>query len=196
MEIKIPIEVSARHIHLSKADLEKLFGEGYELKKIKQLSQPSDFACEETLDIKVGDKKINKVRIVGPLREKTQVEISKSDAVMLEINPPLKMSGDIDGTPGIILIGPKGELELAEGLIIARRHIHCSTAEAKRADLRQGQIVSVDVKGERAITFHCVQVRVKDDYKLCLHLDTDEGNAAGINKTGEGILNIVKFKAN
>lgn len=193
--IKVLVEVSARHVHLCQKDLETLFGAGYELKKKKQLGQPSDFAAEEILTIKTGGKEIKGVRIVGPLRERTQVEISKSDAIALGVNPPLKLSGDLENSAGIILEGPLGAIKLEKGLIIARRHIHCSTNEAKKAGLRQGQIVSVEIKGERAAIFHCVEVRVRDDYRLCLHLDTDEGNAAGINKTGEGTLSIIKFKA-
>jgi propanediol utilization protein len=183
---KIPIEVSARHVHLSQKDLEILFGKGYELKKLKQLTQPSDFCAEEVLVIKSKDKKIANVRVIGPVREKTQAEISMTDDVFLELNPPLRLSGDLEGSSGIILEGPEGEVELKEGLIIARRHIHCSPEEAKEAKINHGQIVSVEVQGERALIFQCVEVRVKDDYKLCMHIDTDEGNAAGINKKAEG----------
>ena len=193
--MKISIEVSARHCHLSKQDLVNLFGVGYELKKIKQLSQPSDFASEETVDVQVGSKKIENVRIVGPIREKTQVEISTTDAVGSGIIPPIKLSGDIKGSAGAILYGPAGQVELSEGLIIARRHIHCATSEAKKLGLRSGQIVSVETSGDRAIMFRCVEVRVKDNYKLCMHLDADEGNAAGINKTGERKLIMLKYKA-
>jgi len=192
---KVPVEVSARHCHLSKADLEKLFGQGYELKVKKQLYQPLDFAAEETITIKEGDKEIKDVRIVGPLRNQTQVEISKTDAIALEINPPVRLSGALKNSAGITLEGPKGSVELNEGLIVARRHLHCATKEAKQAGLRAGQLISVQIAGERALTFHCVEVRVREDYKLCLHLDTDEGNAAGINKTGEGTLVVTKFKA-
>ena len=185
-KIKVPVEVSARHIHLSKEDLEKLFGANYQLKKFKQLSQPSDFAAEETLTVKNGDKEIKGVRIVGPVRAKTQIEISRTDAVMLGVNPPIRLSGDLKGSAGVILQGPQGLVQLAEGVIIAKRHLHCATGEAKSAGLKNDQIVSVNVKGERAVTFHNVEVRLADHYKFCLHLDADEGNAAGINKTGEG----------
>lgn len=186
--MKIPVEVSARHIHLSKNDLEKLFGKGYNLKKIKQLTQPSDFACEEVLNIKNKDKIISAVRIVGPAREKTQVEISLTDAKQLGANPPLRISGDTYETPGITLIGPAGEIELKEGLIIARRHIHCAPDEAKKLKLKDGDIVSVKIDGQRPVTFHDILVRLRDNYKFCLHLDTDEGNAAGISKKTEGII--------
>lgn len=186
--MKIPIEISARHVHLSKEDLEKLFGKEYELKKLKQLYQPSDFSCEETIDIIVGFKKIEKVRIVGPQRDQTQVEVSLTDVISSGILPPIKLSGELNGTGPVVLIGPKGVIDLDEGLIIAKRHIHCSPKEAKKLKLKNGDIVSVKIKGERAVIFENVILRIKEGYKLCLHLDTDEGNAAGINKTGEGII--------
>jgi len=193
--VKIPIEVSARHCHLSKEDLVKLFGTGYELKVLKQLTQPSDFACQETINIKMGDNEIKNVRVVGPTRKQTQVEISKTDAISLGVDAPLRLSGNLEKSAGIFLQGPAGTVELKEGLIIARRHIHCSLKEAKEIGLRAGQLVSVEVKGERAVTFHCVEVRAGENYKLCLHLDADEGNAAGINKVDQGVLSLFKFKA-
>jgi len=188
MDVKIPVEVSARHCHLSQKDLEVLFGEGYQLKKAKQLNQPSDFAAEEVLDIQVGDKKIQNVRIVGPTREVTQVEISKTDAVFLGVNPPVRLSGDLSDSIGIKLIGPKGELDLEKGLIIALRHIHCTKAEAEKIGLKHKDAVAVKINSERPLIFHDVLVRTGDNYKLCMHIDTDEGNAAGLNKIGEGII--------
>jgi putative phosphotransacetylase len=188
MNIKIPVEVSARHCHLAKEDLENLFGAGYELKKERQLSQPSDFACEEKIDIKLGSKEIKGVRIVGPLREKTQIEISLTDVAGSGITPQIKLSGDLMGTSPVALIGPKGVVDLNDGLIVAKRHLHCATDEAAKLGLKNGAIVSIKVEGERQVIFGEVIVRVRDDYKLCLHIDTDEGNAAGINKNGEGII--------
>lgn len=185
-KVTVPVEVSARHCHLSKKDLETLFGVGHELKIARQLSQPSDFACAETITLKSDSHILENMRVVGPLREHTQVEISKTDAVLLGVNPPVRLSGDLAGSGPVKLVGPKGEVNLVEGLIIARRHLHCSPEEAKKSDLRHGQLISVEIKGERALTFHCIEVRVRDDYKMCMHLDTDEGNAAGINKIGEG----------
>ena len=184
--MKILIEVSARHIHLARQDLEKLFGADYELTKIKQLSQPSDFACHETADIQVGSKKIEKVRIVGPLREQTQVEISKTDAFFLGVNPPIRLSGDLSDSCGIKLIGPNGEVDLEKGLIIALHHIHCTKSEAEELGLKDNDAVAVKIDSGRPVTFYDVLVRVRDDYKLCMHIDTDEGNAAGINKIGAG----------
>jgi len=185
-KIKVPIEISARHCHLSKEDLEKLFGEGYELKTLRQLYQPSDFACQETVDIEFGSKKIERVRVVGPLRPKTQVEISLTDAVGSGLMPPVRLSGNLEGSGKVILKGPGGQVELNEGLIISQRHLHCATSEAKKFKIKNGDLVSVRVEGARETIFNKVVVRVKDDYKLCMHLDTDEGNTTGINKTGEG----------
>ena len=188
MEMKIPIEVSARHIHLSQKDLEKLFGKGYKLKKLRQLNQPGDFCAEESLELGAGDKKIKGVRIVGPAREQTQVEISLTDAVFLGVTPPVRLSGDLEGSAAFTLIGPAGAIKLSEGLIIAQRHIHCGIGEAENFGLENNSLVSVKIEGERAATFHNVKVRVKDDYKICMHIDTDEGNAAGINKIGKGTI--------
>jgi len=185
--ITVPVEVSARHCHLSKKDLEALFGVGYELKKARQLTQPSDFACQETVDLKVNGKNLT-IRIVGSLREQTQVEISLTDAILLGAKPPIRLSGDLKNSSPMALQGPKGAIDLAEGLIVAKRHIHCATNEAARLGLKNGANVKVAVTGERPIVFEDVIVRVREDYTLCVHLDTDEGNAAGINKTGEGLL--------
>jgi putative phosphotransacetylase len=187
-KIEIPVEVSARHCHLSKEDSEKLFGKDYKLKKLKQLYQPGDFASEEVVDLKFDDKKIERLRVVGPFREKTQVEISKTDAIGLGANPPVRLSGNLGGSERLILVGPKGEVKLEEGLIIAKRHIHCATEEIKDIGLKNGDIVSVRIESERPVTFHDVEIRVSDNYKLCLHLDTDEGNSAGINKIGKGLI--------
>ena len=183
---KIPIEVSARHIHLSQEDLDKLFGKGYKLKKLKKLSQLSDFAAKETLDIQAGVKKILKVRVVGPVRKETQVELSMTDAVFLGISPPVRKSGDLKVSPGIVLIGPKRKIKIKKGVIIPWRHIHCSTKEAKVLKLKNGMMVSLKIKGARSLTFHNIRVRINKNYRLYMHLDTDEGNAAGITKEGEG----------
>lgn len=186
--VKVPVEVSARHCHLSKEDLEKLFGVGYELQKLKQLSQPADFACQETVNIQFGSKKIEKVRIVGPLRQQTQVEISLTDSMGSGITPTARLSGDLKNSSPIALEGPKGTVNLTEGLIVALRHIHCATGEAAKLGLKNGDKVAIRVGAERQLVFEKVIVRVRDDYKLCLHIDTDEGNAAEIKKIGEGLI--------
>ncbi|MEK7562522.1 MAG: phosphate propanoyltransferase [Patescibacteria group bacterium] len=186
--IQILVEVSARHVHLSQNDLEMLFGSGYKLKKKKDLTQPSNFAAEEIVNIKINSQVLESIRIVGPVRENTQIEISKTDSVKLGANPPIRLSGDIEGSSAVAIVGPKGEVNLEKGLIVAQRHIHCATNEAKKLKLKNGAEVSVKIDSERPVTFHNVKVRVRDDYKLCLHLDTDEGNAAGINKIGGGLI--------
>lgn len=185
---KIPVEISARHAHLSPKDLEALFGAGYELKKIKQLGQPSDFAAQETIIIKSHTNILENVRVIGPVRGETQVEISKTDAIFLHIDAPVRLSGDIAGTPGIVLVGPAGEVEVTQGVIAAQRHLHCTPQDAKKFGLKNGQKISVEINSNRPVIFKDVAVRMRDDYMLCLHLDTDEGNAAGINKTAVGIL--------
>jgi len=189
MSKKVPIEISARHIHLSQEDLEVLFGKGYQLKKLGDLGQ-KQFAAKETLDIQTGAKKISNVRIVGPLREKTQVELSQTDAIKLGINLPIRTSGNLRDSAGITLISSKRKIKLKSGVIIARRHIHCNPKEAELLRFKDGDLVSVDVKGKRGLTFHNVKVRIAKDWQLCLHLDTDEGNAAGITKKGWGTIKI------
>jgi len=188
--MKIPVEVSARHCHLSLADIEKLFGGApsgsYKLQKIKQLSQPLEFACKETVSLKVGSKNFEKVRVVGPERNQSQVEISLTDAIGSGVVPPLRVSGDIKGSEKCVLEGPAGKVVLQEGLIIAKRHIHCATEEAKKLGLKNKSKVSVKIKSARPVIFEDIIVRVKDGYKLALHLDTDEGNSAGIDKITKG----------
>jgi len=184
--MKIPIEVSARHIHLSQKDLEALFGRGYKLKKIKDLTQPLDFAAEEMVDVVVAERKLPAVRIVGPERDCTQVEISMSDAIQLGINVPLRISGDVGDTPGALLMASNSQVKIKEGLIIAQRHIHLSPQEAKDLGIINGQEVSLKIEGPRSLIFDKVRARVGENYCCCVHLDTDEGNAAGINRRGEG----------
>lgn len=185
---KIPIEVSARHIHLSKKDLEKLFGKGYKLKKLKGLTQPSDFLAKEKLVVENRGRRIKNVAIVGPVRQKTQVELSHTDLIFLRLEPIVRDSGDIRGTPGATLRGPAGKINLKEGIINTWRHIHLSPKEAKKLGLKNNQLISVKTSGKCSITFHNVRIKIGENYRLCLHLDTDEGNAAGIVKKGFGII--------
>lgn len=185
---KIPIEISARHIHLSKKNFEELFGDNYKLKVLKYLSQPGEFAAEETLTIRIGSKKIENVRIIGPLRKETQVEILQSDARLLGINPPVRVSGDLDNTPGLTLISPKKEISIEKGVIISKRHLHCNSKEAEKLGLKNGMIVSVKTNSLRPVTFHGIIVRVSEKDSFCLHIDIEEGNCAGIKDIGEGII--------
>ena len=178
---EVPVGVSNRHIHLTKADLETLFGEGYELTPLKDLSQPGQYACKEVLTI-VGPslKPIENVRVLGPLRSKSQVEISATDSYILKIKPPVRESGNIVGSAGIRIIGPKGVVQLSEGCIIANRHIHMSPKDATKFNVKDGDFVVVDVKGKRRSRWYDVQVRVSPDFYLEMHVDTDDANATGI----------------
>ncbi|PIU01855.1 propanediol utilization protein [bacterium (Candidatus Torokbacteria) CG09_land_8_20_14_0_10_42_11] len=196
MSPKILVEISGRHVHLSEKDKTELFGADYVLTKLKDLSQPGLFACQETVEIQVGEKKLKKVRIIGPPRAQTQIEISQTDGYFLKIEAPLRLSGDLADSPECKIIGPKGEVNLKEGLIIAKRHLHLSPEEARGFNLKNNQEISLKIDGERGLTFHKIIARVSPDYKAAVHLDTDEGNAAGIvNKTyGEISFGYKKLK--
>ena len=177
----VPVGVSNRHIHLNKADLETLFGEEYELTPFKDLSQPGQYACKELLTI-IGPslRPIENVRVLGPLRNKSQVEISKTDSYVLKVKPPVRESGNLTGSAGITIIGPKGVVSLAEGCIIANRHIHMSPSDAMKFNVKDGDFVIVDVAGTRRTRWYDVQVRVHPDFRLEMHVDTDDANATGI----------------
>ena len=178
---EVPVGVSNRHIHLSRTDLETLFGKGYELTPMKELSQPGQYACKETLTI-IGPslRPIENVRVLGPVRSSSQVEISKTDSYVLKVKPPVRESGNIKGSSPIIIVGPKGIVELREGCIIANRHIHMSPSDASRFGLKDCDYVTVDVPGTRRTRWFDVQVRVHKDFRLEMHVDTDDANAAGI----------------
>lgn len=212
--INIPIEISARHIHLSQKDLEILFGLNYRLTPIKDLSQPGQFASKEAVEVqnlqswgaephmdftfgKAPDH--NQLRILGPVREYTQVELSWSDFIALGLEPRVALSGDYKSSAGgVIIVGPVGEVKLTKGAIIAQRHIHCSEVKAREFELRDGQIVAVKVisvahesqkcynEPVRQITFHNVAIRVSPHFDWQMHIDADEANAAGIKKEGVG----------
>jgi len=180
----VPVGVSARHIHLSEEHIEQLFGKGYQLNVFKDLSQPGQYAAAETVAV-VGPKgRFDKVRILGPARGKTQLEVSRSDAFALGMNPPVRESGNIAGTPGITVVGPAGQVDIPEGVIVAARHIHFHTDDAARWGIADKQLLTVRVEGERALIFERVIARVSDQYALDMHIDTDEANAAGA-KTGD-----------
>lgn len=183
---KIPIGVSNRHIHLSKSDLETLFGVGYELTPIKDLSQPGQYACKEVLTI-IGPsmKPIENVRVLGPVRKASQVEISMTDSYTLKVKPPVRESGNIKDSAPIRIVGPKGIVELKEGCIIANRHIHMSPDDALGFGVKDGDYVDIDANGKRRTRWFDVQVRVHKDFRLEMHVDTDDANAAGI---GNGFI--------
>ena len=180
-EGNIPVGVSNRHIHLTRQDVETLFGKGYRLTPLKDLSQPGQYACKEQLTI-VGPslRPIEKVRVLGPERKASQVEISRTDAYLLKVKPPVRESGKIAGSAPITIIGPKGVVTLREGCIIANRHIHMSPEDGARFGLKDNDYVTVDAFGERRTRFFDVQVRVDPNFRLEMHLDTDDANAAGL----------------
>jgi len=179
--MKIPIEISARHIHLSKSDLETLFGAGFELSKYKDLSQPGQFAAKEEVKLAGPRGELGGVKILGPCRGQTQVEVSETEARALGLNPPVRDSGNLDGTPGVKIVGPRGEVDLASGVILALRHIHIDPATAAELGIKNYDRVKVDTSGIRDLMFENVLVRVSPDFKLAMHIDTDEANAAGID---------------
>ena len=178
---KVLIETSARHIHVSSEDFKVLFGENAQLTFKKELSQPGQYACEERVTVVGPKKSLPGVSILGPFRKASQVELSATDARSLGLGIAIRESGDLAGTPGCKLIGPKGEVELQEGVIVAKRHIHATVQDAKELGVEDKEIVSVEVKTpERSLVFGDVVVRVSDTYALAMHIDTDESNAAGM----------------
>jgi len=185
-EACIPVGVSARHVHLSREHLDALFGAGYELTKKKDLSQPGQYASDETVDIITTKGAFTRVRILGPVRKATQIELALSDTLKLGITPPIRDSGNVAGSPGVVLVGPNGTITLDEGAIVALRHIHMTPADAERFGVKDKDMVQVECPGERAMTMGQVLVRVSDQYALEMHVDTDEGNAACL-KTGQKV---------
>lgn len=185
---EVNIGVSNRHVHLSREDLEALFGKGYELKKIKDLSQPGQFAAEETVTLQGPKGIIEKVRILGPVRKESQVELSVSDSIKLGIQAPVRDSGDVEGTPGIILTSQKNKLEMKKGVIIAKRHLHLDPGTAKKMGLQDKDLINVSLKTKRPIRLDQVAVRVSDAYKTDLHIDLDEANAAQAKNGDKAVL--------
>ena len=184
-----PVGISNRHVHLSEKDLAALFGPGYQLTPIKPLSQPEQFASKETVTV-VGPKgKIEKMRVLGPVRGQTQIEISITDSFTLGVTPSIRMSGKLADTPGAKIIGPAGEITVNEGVIVAARHLHMSARQAEVYGLQNGQTVGLRVPGERALVFEHVVVRCGDGHELEVHLDVDEANAAKLKNND--ILEII-----
>ncbi|MCQ2436513.1 MAG: phosphate propanoyltransferase [Clostridia bacterium] len=178
----IPVGVSNRHIHLTREHLDILFGAGYELTPMKDLSQPGQYACKEQLTI-IGPslRAIEGVRVLGPLRKASQVEISRTDSFTLKVKPPVRESGDLAGSAPITIIGPKGIVTLKEGCILANRHIHMSPEDGAKYGVSDGDYVSVQTSGDgKRTTLYDVQIRVSDKFRLEMHLDTDDANACGI----------------
>ncbi|BDR67905.1 phosphate propanoyltransferase [Clostridium tetani] len=185
-DLGILIEASGKHVHLSKEHVEKLFGKGYELTKKRDLSQPGQYLCEEKVTL-IGPKGImQNVSVLGPTRENTQVEVSKSDAVSLGINAPIRMSGDTKRTSPIILASKTSVVRLEEGAIVAKRHIHMTPEDALKYGVTDKEKVQVKVKGERSLIFDEVIVRVSDKFNTVVHIDYDEANACGFVKNTRG----------
>lgn len=186
----VTIGISNRHVHVSKEDLERLFGKGYELTKLKDLSQTGQYAAKETVTLINGDKVIENVRILGPCRHQTQVEIAQTDARLLKLQTFVRNSGELQGTPGLTIASPYNQIEISEGCIIASRHLHLSQDDAERFGLVHNQSVSVKINSAKSGILHDVICKVDKSYVLELHLDTDDGNAFLVN-TGD-IAEIIK----
>ena len=181
MKKSVLVEISAHHVHVSEADLEVLFGKGHKLTNKKDLSQPGQFACEERVTVVGPKREIKGVSILGPCRPQTQVEISLTEARSIGVTAPIRESGDLAGSPGCKLVGPCGEVEITEGVIAAKRHIHMTPEDAEKYGIVDKQIVSVKIDTEgRGLIFGDVVARVSPSYALAMHLDTDEANAAAI----------------
>lgn len=176
----LPVNVSARHVHLSPQHVEALFGQGYALTKLKDLMQPGQFAANETVAVTGPRGSLPRVRVLGPARGDTQVEVSLTDARVMGIDVPIRLSGNIEGTPGVILEGPRGRITVPRGIIVAARHIHLGPADAERFGVKAGQRVRIRTTGARPLTFDDVLVRVSDKFVPEFHIDTDEGNAAAV----------------
>lgn len=182
----VPVGVSGRHIHLSQHDLETLFGKGYELTKVKDLSQPGQFAAKECVTLAGPKGVIQKVRVLGPVRSQTQVEVLAGDTFKLGVPLEIRLSGHLEGTPGITVIGPKGTVVLPEGVMVAARHIHMSPSQAAERGFHDGQVVSLKICGERGGMLDNVIVRVTETGNLDCHIDTEEANAFHL-KTGSKV---------
>ncbi len=178
----IPVGISARHLHLTQEQVEVLFGKGHQLTFLKPLSQTGQFAAKETVTLKGPKGVIEKVRILGPVRPHVQVEVSMTDARTLGLNPPVRESGKLENTPGILIKGTVGQIETQDGVIVAQRHAHMSLEDAESFGISDGEYIRVFVDGESGGTMEPVKVRVNKNYVLDLHLDTDNANAFGLSQ--------------
>lgn len=190
LETKVPVGISARHVHVSQADLDILYGEGYQLTVKKALLQEGQFASNELVDIVTEKGSFKNVRILGPIRKQTQVEIALTDALKLKLAIPVRDSGDLKGSPGITIVGPKGTIEIPEGVIAAGRHIHMSPTDAANFGVKDKDIVSVRCGGERGLVFENVLIRAHESFRLEMHIDTDEANAAMCKNSG--LVEVIK----
>ena len=184
----VPVGVSNRHIHLNRADMDILFGPGSELTRVKDLGQPGQYAAAETVTLQGLKGELKRVRVLGPLRKESQVEISIGDSFVLGVRPPVRESGKLEGTPGIKVIGPNGEVELKRGVIAALRHIHLDPATAKQMGVHDKQIVRVEIGGPRGATLNNVLLRVSDIYAPEMHIDVEEANALGVHNNDRAFI--------
>lgn len=180
----VPVGLSNKHVHLSQADIDVLFGEGYQLTNMKDLKQPGQYACDEKITV-VGPKGSLTMRVLGPARNQSQIEVSLTDSFVLGLKVPVRQSGDLAGSPGAKLVGPNGEVEIAEGVIAASRHIHMHTTDGERFGIKDKDVVSVEFGGDRGVVFQNVLARVNEAFALEFHVDIDEGNAAGLKNGDE-----------
>ena len=186
----VPIGVSNRHIHLDRKDMDILFGQDSELTFKKELGQPGQYACEETVTLHGPKGELSRVRVLGPLRSESQVEISVTDGFALGVRPPIRESGRLEGTPGVTIVGPKGTIEKDTGTIAALRHIHLTPEDAQRMGVKDKQMVKVEIRGLRGGIFHNVLIRVSEQFAPEMHIDVDEANAFGV-KNGDRAYIIV-----
>jgi propanediol utilization protein len=193
-ELLVEVEASGRHVHLSQADIDVLFGTGYQLTKTKELSQPGQFACAERVTITGPKGSLKNVIVLGPERKESQVEVSLTDALALGIKVPIRQSGDIEGTPGITISNGEREVRLSRGLIVAKRHMHLTPEDAEKFNLKDGENVQVRVFGERPLIFDDLVVRVNKDFKTYIHIDYDEANACGFTPGMKG--RVLKHQSN
>lgn len=184
----IPVEASGRHIHLSRTDADILFGVGYQFTKVKDLSQPGQYACKERVTVTGPKGSIQNVIVLGPERKQSQMEVSLTDALALGIKAPVRQSGDIKGSPGITVTNGSRSVTLSEGIIVAKRHIHMTPEDAQKFNVKDGEIVKVKVSGSRPVIFEDTVIRVSKDFRTYMHIDYDEANACGYTKDSWGII--------
>ena len=184
----IPVEASGRHIHLSRADADILFGAGYQFTKVKDLSQPGQYACKERVTVTGPKGSIHNVIVLGPERKQSQMEVSLTDALALGVKAPVRQSGDVKGSPGITVTNGSRSVTLSEGIIVAKRHVHMTPEDAQRFNVKDGEVVKVKVSGSRPVIFEDTVIRVSKDFRTYMHIDYDEANACGYNKDSWGII--------
>lgn len=186
--MEIPVEISAKHVHLDRAALDILFGPGYELHQKRPLSQPGQYLSEERVKLVTAKGELTNVAILGPLRKEVQVELSFTDARVLGLNPPVRLSGNLDGAADVFIIGPNGVLAAKGSVMVAKAHIHMTPADAEKYHVSDGEKISVSLNSDRPVTIDDVIVRVSKDYALAMHIDFDEANAAHVGSPASGML--------